>query len=306
MTPHAGALEWTDALTGEARAMRREALDRELSPSRFVDSLDAELEVYAKRSAEARLAVSRHGRLREGLRYGDTPGAALDLLSPNASGPVPLLIYVHGGFWQQLSRRESAFAGAGIVARGGALAAIGYTLAPEASLTQIVAEVRQAVRFLRDQADTLGLDRKRFVIAGSSAGAHLAAMAMLDDHDALATDALCGACLVSGVYDLRAVRHSYVNDAVGISADEEHALSPARHACAVRCPITLVVSENEPDEFKRETFQFAHALERRGVVTRPMQIGGRHHFDVVLDLERPDTFVGHATLSMLGLLPGED
>ncbi|MEO1575534.1 MAG: alpha/beta hydrolase [Pseudomonadota bacterium] len=306
MTADAAALTWTDALTGDVRTMTREALDRELSPSRFVDSLDAELAVYASRSAAARDAAAQRGRLREGLRYGESPGASLDLLSPSSSGPAPLLIYVHGGFWQQLSRRESAFAGAGIVARGGALAAVGYTLAPEASLTQIVAEVRQAIRFLRRQAGELGLDRDRFVIAGSSAGAHLAAMALAEDDEALPQDALHGACLVSGVYDLRAVRHSYVNDVAGIRDDEEEPLSPARRPRAVRCPVLLAVGEHEPDEFKREMALYGRTLARAGALIRPVQIAGRHHFDVILDLDRRGTFLGHATLAMLGLLQGED
>ncbi|MEM6641117.1 MAG: alpha/beta hydrolase, partial [Pseudomonadota bacterium] len=251
-------LEWTDTVTGEARAMTREDLDAELSPSRWVDSLDDELNRYADLSAKSRALAAQDGYLDEVIPYADS--VALDLLRPRTDRAAPLLIYVHGGFWQQLSRRESAFAGAHVLAAGGALAAVGYTLAPAASLTQIVAEVRAAVAFLYANAEDYGLDCSRFVIAGSSAGAHLAAMVIAADGSSDTHDLIHGAVLVSGVYNLQAVIRSYVNDVAGITEDESVALSPARWPAACRGPVTVAYGEREPSEFKRESLTYATHL----------------------------------------------
>ena len=294
-------LIWTDAISGESRQLSRETLDAELSPSRFVDCLDDELAEYARRSKSARAIAARQGVLQEALRYGSAPDAVLDLLRPASTALVPALIYVHGGFWQQLSRRESAFAAEGFLARGAAFVAVGYTLAPAARLGDIVCQVRAAVAWLRANAVTLGLDPERFVIAGSSAGAHLAAMMLMGGDNALPGDALCGACLASGVYDLAAVRRSYVNEAVGIDDLEEAALSPSRLTPAAHPPVALVFGEHEPDEFKRESRLFALAMRGRGWAIEAFEVAGRHHFDVIADLDRPDTYLGHAALSMLKL-----
>jgi len=296
-------LTWDDFATGEPRSMTRDELDRELSPSRLVASIDDELARYAALSETAREEARAAGHLREGLRYGDAPDEQIDLFRPAAQAPAPLLIYIHGGFWQMLSRRDSAFAAPGVVAAGGALAVVGYTLAPKATLHEIVEQVRAAVAWLYREAAALGLDRDRFVIAGSSAGAHLAAMALATDWSARALPAqvIRSACLVSGVYDLAAVRESYVNEPLQLSHDHVASLSPLRLKPSHACPTTIVFGDNETDEFKRESRLFVAHLQAHGHNVALQEIARRHHFDVILDLDKSDTLLGHSTLSHMGL-----
>ena len=114
------------------------------------------------------------------IRYGDDDAHAIDVMTLIGDRPAPLLAFIHGGYWQELSRVESRFPAATCIPRGWNYAAIDHTLAPVAPLDRIVDECRQAVRTLALQAETLGLDPDRIVLAGHSAGAHLAAMVATD------------------------------------------------------------------------------------------------------------------------------
>ena len=123
---------------------------------------------------------------------------AARLLPAPASARRPgLLVYFHGGYWQELSKAESAFLAPAWHAAGFAHAVVGYTLAPAARLPEIVSECRAAVRWLHARADTLGFDAGNIVVAGSSAGAYLAAACA----DA-APAPLRGIVPVSGIYDV--------------------------------------------------------------------------------------------------------
>ena len=91
-----------------------------------------------------------------------------------------MIVFIHGGYWQELSKRESFSPAASFVSRGIAYAAVDYTLAPTATIDEIVAECRAASAALHAAASDLDVDPERIVLAGSSAGAHLAAMVCLD------------------------------------------------------------------------------------------------------------------------------
>src|SRR5215467_12055581 len=86
---------------------------------------------------------------------------------------APLLAYIHGGYWQRNAKEFYACLAEGPLARGIDVALIGYTLAPDATLTEIVAEARAALRWLRAQGPGLGLAAEKVIVSGWSAGGHL-------------------------------------------------------------------------------------------------------------------------------------
>jgi acetyl esterase/lipase len=108
----------------------------------------------------------------------------LDLYLPPADGPLPVVVYVHGGGWQRGSRRdpppgvEPDFYD-GIAAEGFAVAAVDYRLSGEARFPAPLEDVRAAVDWVRDNADAYGLDPGRVFVWGDSAGGHLALLATL-------------------------------------------------------------------------------------------------------------------------------
>ncbi|GAA2598315.1 MULTISPECIES: alpha/beta hydrolase [Streptomyces] len=280
----------------------RAELDREYSPSHLVPSLGRYLDEYAARSAEARRAPG----VRTGLRYG--PGAAdrLDFW-PAPSGPAPVQIFVHGGNWQELTERSSAFSAPAFCEAGAAFAAVGYGLAPGTPLDGIVAAVRRCVRWIHDRADDLGVDPRRMHLSGTSAGAHLAAMTMVPEEpgEPPAADLLAGVTLLSGIYDLEPVSRCYVNDALRLDEDAVRRNSPVGLLPATAPPVVLARGGVETGEYVRQHDLMAAALRRRGALAADIVEGDRDHFDLPYDLADPSTPLGRAVLEQMGLADDE-
>ena len=91
----------------------------------------------------------------------------------------PLIVWVHGGAW-----RSGTKSGVPIVKlreQGFAIASVDYRLSPVAKFPAQIHDIKSAIRFLRTNADRFGVDANRFVLAGSSAGGHLAVLAAVSD-----------------------------------------------------------------------------------------------------------------------------
>jgi arylformamidase len=267
--------------------MDRAELDRQYSPSSLVPDFMTVLDRYRSESAAARARLA----CAPDVRYGPDPAEVLDFFPAGQRG-APLHVFVHGGHWQELSKDESSFAAPAFVAAGAAFAALGYGLAPDRDLPAMVASVRRGLDWLREHARELGTRPDRLYASGSSAGAHLVAMALT------AAPGIAGACLVSGVYDLEPVRLSYVNDAVGLTEATAFANSPLHHLPLHTTDVIVARGANETGEYGRQHATFVDAL---GGPVVDLVVAGRNHFDLPLDLGRPDTVLGRAVLDQMRL-----
>ena len=222
--------------------------------------------------------------MQRNLSYGDASGALIDYFPPPAPAQRPgLLVYFHGGYWQELSKAESAFLAPAWHGAGFAHAVVGYRLAPAARLPEIVDECRAAVRWLHWRADRLGFDGGNIVAAGSSAGAYLAAACA----DA-APAPLRGIVAVSGIYDVAPLIGTTINDALGLddaTAAAMDLLTTARRFC----PAVVAWGAIETAEFARQSRAFAARLAGDGIPCSSIEVPGRNHFDVVLELADPAT-----------------
>ena len=114
----------------------------------------------------------------EGIEFAEIDDRALllDLYLPsNIDGKVPLVIWVHGGAWRAGNRSNAPIDG--LTEMGFAVASIDYRLSSEAAFPAQVHDIKAAIRFLRSESGSRRFDPDRFVIAGASAGGHLAALA---------------------------------------------------------------------------------------------------------------------------------
>lgn len=253
--------------------------EREYSPSSAIGGNYAPyIARYVEQSARAKATVP----VTPDLRYGDAPRATLDYFPASGAITRPgLLVYIHGGYWQELSKAESAFLAPAWHAAGMAHAVVGYTLAPEARLPDIVGECRAALAFLHARADTLGFDPANVVIAGSSAGGYLTA-ACADRSPA----PVRGIVPVSGIFDVLPLVGTSINDALGLDPPEAAALdllAPERQYC----PAVVAWGEVETSEFKRQSRDFAARLAATGTPCETLEVPGRNHFDVILELGDP-------------------
>ena len=253
--------------------------EREYSPSSAIGGNYAPfLAQYAALSAHAhaRLPVQRD------LRYDAAPRATLDYFPARADARRPgLLIYIHGGYWQEGTKDHSAFLAPAWHDAGLAHAVVGYTLAPEARLPQIVAECRAALAWLVARAGTLGFDAANVVIAGSSAGAYLTAASA--DRSPVPVR---GIVPVSGVFDVAPLIGTSINDLVGLDAATAVALdllTPERRYC----PAVVAWGEVETSAFKRQSRAFAACVRAGSTACAALEAPGRNHFDVILELGDP-------------------
>ena len=289
------------------RGMAPAQLQREYSPSSCIGgNYQPFIEAYRSRSNEARARCEALGASWPQRRYGLDAAQTLELCLPAgaaaASSKPGLLVFIHGGYWQELSAQDSLFAASACIECGLAFAALDYTLAPKATVQQIVAECRMATAWLFAHADELGFDVKRVVVAGSSAGAHLAAMVVQRSWSDAATphaERVRAAVLVSGIYDLEPLVGTDINQALGLDAAAARQASPALQGLAGFPPSIVCWGEIETAEFKRQSRDFASALQAAGSVCEIFEVPKRNHFDAILDLTDASTRLGRATLALL-------
>jgi arylformamidase len=268
--------------------LTRTALDDDLSPSRRARDPWGVLARHERETAalddDPTLLVSRD------LAYGARPRQRFDLVRARIpGGPAPGLVFIHGDFWQEGSKAGSGFMARPCAAAGWVHMGAGYTLCPDATLGEIVAEIAALIRHLTDRAASLGLDSSRLILAGHSAGGHLAT-AMLAG---LAGDDIAGRVVgvvaVSGVYDLAPIAASYVNAAARIAPSDVDRLSPLLHAPRRDVPVHLVIGADEPDAFHRQT-EALHRSWQPHLSRLTLDIAaGRDHFDILDHLADPST-----------------
>jgi arylformamidase len=118
-------------------------------------------------------------------------------------------------------------------------------------------------------------------------------------------DAVRGICAVSGIFDLEPVRHTYVNQALGMTAEEAFENSPSAQPLRNSCPVILAHGDNETGEFKRQSAAYAARLAATGVPVTMKEIKGRNHFDVILDLCESHTWLSRAVLAQMGIVTAQ-
>lgn len=271
----------------EWRRLTRAELDLQLSPSRFAKDFPG---ILMRHEAETQASLVS----RRTLRYGPRPRNEMDVT--DGASDRPCFVFIHGGFWQEGSKAGSGFAVPAFAAVGWAHAALGYTLAPEARLEEIVDEIAAALDVLRGEAPDLGIDPDRIVLAGHSAGGHLAA-AILSGM-AGSAEGIAGALLISGVYDLAPVAASYVNDAMGMTEAEAEALSPLLRAPTRDIPVRFLIGADEPEAFQRQTDALAAAWRPHLSRVDVARVAGRDHFDILDELADPASDSFRAVMEM--------
>jgi arylformamidase len=219
---------------------------------------------------QARLDVPYGMRVRERFDY-----------FPCGAAKAPLFAFIHGGYWQRNEKETFAFVAEGPRAHGIDVTTLGYTLAPDASLTEIVAEVRLALSFLAEHADAFGFDRNRIFVGGWSAGGHLTAA--VANHPAVR-----GGLPISGIFDLEPIALSYLDETLRLSAAEITALSPLRNLSPPAAPLRLAVGGAELPELRRQSETYASEAQARGLPVKLIELAGHHHFSILAEIARPD------------------
>jgi arylformamidase len=233
---------------------------------------------WDRRSAEMRAQYPDH----LDLRYGPRERNRIDFLKATDGGPT--LLFIHGGYWQTRAKETFALFARGPMAHGINVALIGYTLAPDATLDDIVAEVHGGLDFLAAQLPDLGGDPDRIVVSGWSAGGHLTSMV-------LSHPRVKAGMAISGIYDLEPIRHSYLNVKLGLDEVTSRRNSPMMQAGGVLKPLSLVVGNAELPLLRKQTADFAGHRAKYGLPVTYEEIPGANHFTIMDELLSPTGWI---------------
>jgi acetyl esterase/lipase len=298
-------------------------LSREFKPSRGAHLSDAD-QSRNKASTE----------FRQGIVYASHDGVELagDLYLPTGTGPFPLLINVHGGYWRRGARETYQYWGPYLAERGYAGFTISYRLTKPGHKTypEAVHDVRAAVQFMRGHAKDFRLDPDRFALWGNSAGAQLAALVALagdsplfagsyrqDAHAAVSTSVkvLVG---TYGIYDLLAQwRHAQiatpgdnlVESYLGCTPMQDRRryfeASPLSHAIIDNNKTAVFLSwgtEDDVVDHRTQSLEFLLALKQAGFNARTCVLPGAPHYWLSDPIEEDGSHTGFLAPRLLRFL----
>ena len=274
--------------------LAREYNNRELVPehSKF-------FERWTRDSERARAALG--GYLDR--RYGDAPGETIDLF-PARKGNGSCLLFIHGGYWRSLDKRDFSFIAPAWVDAGVSVALVNYDLCPRVTVEEIVRQMLRASRWLWLHAGDFGIDEKRLYVSGHSAGGHLTAMMMaalwpLFDRK-LPRTLFRGGLAISGLYDLRPlVQVQWLNTDLRLNEAQARKLSPAFMPAATQAPLVTCVGGGESSEFRRQNALLGERW--RGVLAGDVTVPGANHFSVVDGLAEPASALFAGARRLMGL-----
>jgi arylformamidase len=259
-------------------------------------------EIFRGWKKRSRLAAERLSVVRN-LAYGPHPRQTLDLFVPaDLSVPAPLHVFLHGGYWQAMSKEFSGFIVEGLVQAEVAVAVVNYRLCPEVSMEEIVEDVRNALVWLHLNGASQGVKAERVQLSGHSAGGHIVAMLWMTDwtllDPELPVDFLHSGIGVSGIYELEPLISTNVNNALRLDPLRARELSPALLQPVCRSPLLLAVGETESYEYHRQSENLYEKWQIAGIPVEVKRLEGHHHFSVVEELAHRDGVLCRAALEL--------
>lgn len=283
------------------RGFDRAALDREYNARESVASFDAEYAKYVSVSAQVQQERERIAD----IVYDEASGETLDLYL--AEPGAPLFLWIHGGYWRASSKDDNAFVVMGPRAHGFAVAVLNYTLAPQASLDEIIRQTRAAVAFLHARRAQYG-GAGGLAVGGSSAGGHLVGMLLAGGWQAdfgLPANAIEVGLALSGLHDIAPLRSTHVDAWLGLDEATIVRNSPIRHIPESSATTLLAsVGGLETSEFRRQTADYAAAWLAAGHAGEVIAMPRHNLFDIALDLARPDGALAPALARAMGRSAG--
>jgi arylformamidase len=214
------------------------------------------------------------------VSYGTGERHRLDLFHPRSGDTGgPIVLFIHGGYWQAFDKSSSSHLARGVNERGLTVAVPSYTLAPAATLAEIIAEIETAADFIMQRMG------RPIVATGHSAGGHLAACLMARPASHLRP--VRAAMPISGLFDLPPLVGTSINKALGLTIEEARRLSPLEWTPPESGHLVAVVGGAESSEFLRQSHAIVDEWGKAGVTTRYHEVIGAHHFDVIAGLADP-------------------
>ena len=218
------------------------------------------------------------------IPYGDKPRQKLDLFfPPGEANGLPIHMFIHGGYWRAQVKEDYVFVADGITALGAIAAVVEYTLLPGIRMAEQVSQIRDAARWLVENAASFGGDGTRFTASGHSAGGHLVTwLASRAPHERTLPETAVKAVMpISGIFDLRPISTSYLQPELHLTDEEIAHWSPIEAVPSTQTHFELVIGHEETPPFHQQQQDYAFVLSRHGASVERRTMAGEDHMSVL-------------------------
>lgn len=229
--------------------------------------------------------------------YGTGERHRYDLFPATSSRPdSPVLLFIHGGYWQALDKTSFSHMAAGANGHGLDVAVMSYDLCPQVKLARIVDDVIACIRALRERTG------RRVLPFGHSAGGHLTACMAAADWPRIGevADLIAAAMPVSGLFHLAPLVPTFVNKAMGMDAGEAASLSPLVWTPPSGLRVTAVVGGDESSEYHRQTRTLVSCWSALGATMKEIVVPGANHFTVIAPFADPGAALTAELVALAG------
>ncbi len=264
----------------------------------FVEDFDMIAGQFAARSRE----LSARVKMRLDVAYGGRPREKLDILFPErVSERAPLHVFVHGGYWRSGEKADYRLVAETALSAGAICALVEYDLMPGQRLDVLVGQARRALNWLRKNAADFGADPDRITVSGHSAGAHLSSLlaAQGPRESSPPLPSVKGLLLLSGIYDLSGIPESFLKNEAAMTHDEAATWSPLSSRQLDGPERIIAYGGDETAPFRDQARLLAADLEKDGQRVQLLEVPGRNHMSVVLDLADPASLLGRALVDLI-------
>ena len=276
----------------------QEEIDAEYDLESVLD-MQPYIEWFINGSAQARADLQGHFD----VRFGPTLDETLDIF-PASTPNAPVLIFIHGGWWRSLSSKEFSLVARGPVAHGVTVVVTNYSLCPKVSLSEITRQSRAAVSWVYQHIADYGGNSQEIFVSGHSAGGHQVGMLSLTDwvgeYD-LPDDVIKGGIPISGLFDLRPFRYSWLQPKLLLSHEDIERQSPLFHiaANAPDIPLLVTLGDAESAEFHRQSETFVDAWRSAGARADTFEQPEKDHITAIAGLEDPESALCTAIIDFM-------
>jgi len=254
--------------------MNQQTLDDSYNNSKAVPESKAMFDGWVERSQAFRAAHPEY----LDISYGPLEREKIDYFSAGKNTPV--VIFIHGGFWQMRSKNDFAFIADHFLKEGISVAMVGYPLAPQANMDEIVSSSKKAVEFIGNHVAQWGGNPNQVILTGWSSGGHLTITSM----DSIKMKA---AIPISGIYELEPLIGSYLNTNLKMDQAIADKNSPMMHVPPGKTPIYIFVGGAELSEMRRQSHDFAKKIAKTAHPNSFVEIPGKNHYTMLVELEQP-------------------
>lgn len=228
------------------------------------------------------------------ISFGDLEGETIDIF-PARKTLTKTMVFIHGGYWHLLDKAMFHFLAAPFLNNDITTVFINYPLAPKASMDTIVHSCGNAMLWLHANIMRFNGDPSQVYVMGHSAGAHLAAMLLIDDD----INFIKGAIALSGLFRLEPILFSNINDVLRMDMETAARNSPVHTQPVNRRPLLLATGSNETDEFKDQAMELYTAWKSNHDRLELLNIPGKNHYSILDAVTEKGSSLQAAIFNML-------